>query len=507
MGGPSGGEKDMASPILLNADPENYSLQFQSQEIRLRFDEYLVLDESKILISPPLEEDLNVSMRGKEIRISFQETLLPNTTYTISLEEAIKDLNEGNPFRGAHYIFSTGAYLDSAFFMGKLVDPQNPKGPENFVIGLYPAEDSRDSLTASMPQYYTRTDKEGRFRMDYLAKGEYVLFAFEDLNGDLRPDVATDRLAILHRTLEIPSDTLISHFTIYAEQIAPMFRGARQVLNNELQFLFGGRSFPWKIENLSLADSSTTYLWNREDTIRYFYKTDLDSMHFIVHGPDSIDSSLVYLRKKPRKKVLSVRSSIKDGTILPDQILTLHFPAPIVQIRADSIKLVSGDRIIEYTLMDSIAQQGYLMVNFTHKYGDGFRLEITDSCFRDITGRWNDSLTLDLKVPLERELGRVRVKNLEGSGVHPELWNMELSTIYPLLPDGEGGFISSGLVPGIYVLRLIGDRNLNGSWDPGDMNAEVEAEKVYFYPEIIQVRENWDLEYEISKEFVEELTN
>ncbi len=46
--------------------------------------------------------------------------------------------------------------------------------------------------------------------------------------------------------------------------------------------------------------------------------------------------------------------------------------------------------------------------------------------------------------------------------------------------------------PGNYSLRIIEDNDKNGKWTSGDYNKKQQPEKVYYYPENIEVRAGWD---------------
>ena len=50
------------------------------------------------------------------------------------------------------------------------------------------------------------------------------------------------------------------------------------------------------------------------------------------------------------------------------------------------------------------------------------------------------------------------------------------------------------LTTNTYKLRLINDTNKNGVWDSGSLAGRRQAEEIIYYPEEIQLRENWDLE-------------
>lgn len=49
------------------------------------------------------------------------------------------------------------------------------------------------------------------------------------------------------------------------------------------------------------------------------------------------------------------------------------------------------------------------------------------------------------------------------------------------------------VTPGTYYLRLYEDLNDNGRWDTGNYDLDLQAEPMYYYPEKIECKANWDL--------------
>jgi len=47
--------------------------------------------------------------------------------------------------------------------------------------------------------------------------------------------------------------------------------------------------------------------------------------------------------------------------------------------------------------------------------------------------------------------------------------------------------------PGNYTFRLIEDINNNGIWDTGNYLRRIKPEPVYYFPNEIEIRANWDL--------------
>ena len=47
--------------------------------------------------------------------------------------------------------------------------------------------------------------------------------------------------------------------------------------------------------------------------------------------------------------------------------------------------------------------------------------------------------------------------------------------------------------PGQYTIRVLIDNNNNGKWDPGNIFKNLEPEGLYFFPDEITIRKNWEL--------------
>src|SRR5512133_37777 len=107
MGTPTGGPKDVYPPEYISGAPSNKSVNFSGDQVDIYFNEYIQLkDQNKeILISPPMNEKPLVRIRDKSIRVTFNEDLLPQTTYTINFGKSLADLNEGNILPDFYFVF------------------------------------------------------------------------------------------------------------------------------------------------------------------------------------------------------------------------------------------------------------------------------------------------------------------------------------------------------------------------------------------------------------------
>ena len=84
-GRPTGGVKDSIPPVIIKNSPENYSINFNENEIKIYFDEYIKLKDvqKELIISPPFDNPPTITplSTSKQIRIKFKDTLKENTTY------------------------------------------------------------------------------------------------------------------------------------------------------------------------------------------------------------------------------------------------------------------------------------------------------------------------------------------------------------------------------------------------------------------------------------------
>ena len=152
-GNPTGGPVDSIPPVLINANPKLNSTNFDSEEIRLTFDEFVKLDkvQNQLIISPPLDkssyEIRPLSGVTKKVFLKFIDSLAKETTYTINFGNSIKDNNEGNPLTFFSYTFSTGETLDSLYLKGNISDSYNLESDDYVSIQLYRIDSAfKDSI-------------------------------------------------------------------------------------------------------------------------------------------------------------------------------------------------------------------------------------------------------------------------------------------------------------------------------------------------------------------------
>src|ERR1700741_1877747 len=74
----TGGKRDLMPPKLVEAIPENRSVNFNADQVVLRFDEHVKLTDlpNQLIISPKLSFEPDIVADGKKVIISFKKQAL-----------------------------------------------------------------------------------------------------------------------------------------------------------------------------------------------------------------------------------------------------------------------------------------------------------------------------------------------------------------------------------------------------------------------------------------------
>ena len=182
---PDGGPRDTEGPKVISATVPLGATQVQPAELAWTFDEFVVLNNptANIRTSPPLANP-EFTLRGKTLKMSWADSLDRNRTYIVQFGNGVRDLHEGNPMSEPFWVFATGPRIDSGEIAGVVRHPWTGKPVANVAVVLHP-EGAQDSAVFNPPTYGSRSDKDGRFVLPYLADGAYRVFALDDPDGNL----------------------------------------------------------------------------------------------------------------------------------------------------------------------------------------------------------------------------------------------------------------------------------------------------------------------------------
>lgn len=180
---PEGGPYDMTPPRVVRCTPEMGSTNVSTHRVRITFDEYIQLErgEDKIIYSPPQRIPPKALVNQKQLIVTYQDSLIANTTYTINFNRAIKDYNEGNYIEQYVYAFSTGDYLDTMQVSGHVLDAYTLQPVSHILAGVYDMPIPTDSLDRPMTRM-TYTDDKGHFTLQNVRDGVYRAIALVDMD-------------------------------------------------------------------------------------------------------------------------------------------------------------------------------------------------------------------------------------------------------------------------------------------------------------------------------------
>ncbi len=300
---PAGGPKDVKTPSVAVCEPDNHSVKFNTNAIRIEFDEFINLKNplQEIFISPPLKQRLETKLRGKSLIVLIKDTLASNTTYSISFGNAISDITENNIFTGFTYVFSTGNFIDSLSLKGTLVDAFNLLPQKDIFVELYANNNDSlplDSLPLYTPPYYvTKSDENGNYLFNNLKNSVYLLFALSDQNGDLIFNQPAEKIAF--------SDTLVKPYYLAPSTIDTL---KKDTLTGNLQT---GISIP-NSDSLRIADSL-----RKSDSLSRMALLYPSYDLFLFEETDSVQRLINSRFLREGMAILAFRFPVEDIHIVP----------------------------------------------------------------------------------------------------------------------------------------------------------------------------------------------
>ena len=176
---PTGGEKDSAAPELLSVYPENFTTQFENNQIYFSFDENIDLNNwiTNFYTSPPLKGSFKTDIKKRNLILTIPDSINKHITYCISLDNCIKDVNEGNVVPDLKYLFSASNMIDTLVVTGEVLDAYSLAPENNIWVLLYDLSIPDSSAFKYPPTYITKTNITGKFCFPNLPNKKYHIYA------------------------------------------------------------------------------------------------------------------------------------------------------------------------------------------------------------------------------------------------------------------------------------------------------------------------------------------
>jgi hypothetical protein len=437
IGSPTGGPRDSIPPVLVSAYPALKSTHFKDNKIVLTFNEYVDLQEiqTNVLVSPFPKINPNITFKLKTVTVKLKDTLKENTTYAINFGNAIRDNNEGNPFKNFTYVFSTGNTIDSLKLNGKVVLAETGKADSTISVVLYRI--AHDTMVQTRkPDYLTKLDRDGNFTFTNLSEGHYKVYALKDGDGGKTYNSKIEVFAFYDTEIFVADSTKPVNLFAYAEEKDKKPAGtastaAKTAADKKLKY------------TTSLVSFQQDLLTNLDITFNRPIKTW-----------DSLKITLTDTTNKMIPKVLSSLDSTK-------KIITLKIP----WTEETAYRLLINKEAVKDTLNNQLTKSDTIRFKSKSKSDYGSLL--------------------------------LRFSNLD-TAQHIVIQFLRNEEVVKAVAVTASSWSDKLIEPGEYELRILYDSNRNGKWDPGSYSKKRQPEKAITLDKKLTIKANWDNERDIK---------
>ena len=507
-GTPTGGPKDSIPPVLVNASPKLNSTNFDSEEIRLTFDEWVKLDkvQDQLIISPPLEkssyEIKPLSGVTKKVFLKFLDSLAPETTYTINFGNSIQDNNENNPLTFFSYTFSTGETIDSLYIRGNTKDAFSQESDEFISLQLYRVDSLfKDSIIFNdKPTYISNTLDSTNYKFQNLKEGKYLLIALKDVDNNYFFDPFYDKIGFLDSLITLPRDSVID-LKLFKEETEIIWDKPHFINSEKIGFGYYGKLDLDKIKIESNIPDSVNYVFIKEketDTLNlWLSRNSFDSLNFSLIETDTIKLTTVKFDRKRDSLIDSLNLSPKTVNVIHlKESFKISSNIPLNKIEDSLITIRDIDSLIIPFTTSINDRLDEIDIDFEVSPSDDYSIFIKPRAIKDIRGTENDTLQYNVVSQTLEDYGNVFLDVITNNDSKYILHLIDSSS--NIIREFNNVNSNSTIIfdyirPGKYTFRLIEDINSNDIWDTGNYLKQVQPEPVYYFPSELDVRANWDL--------------
>jgi hypothetical protein len=508
---PDGGPQDVEPPVLVYVLPDTNQTNFTSNKIELQFNELVELQNENDIIIQPVVKNFKTNFKGKKITLTFSDSLLPNTTYTIDFQKSIIDVTERNIAENIFVSFSTGNTISKGYLSGKVTDIFTDAVKENLVVGLF---STKDSIGKKSAIYFTKTSNTGEYKLRNIKDNNYLLIAFDDKNNNLIPNLDKETYGFIENTIAINNDSLKRNIKLIFP--TPKFKindvkKYNSITSIELSNGIKNYTFDGKIKYSSLAIN------NKRELNIYHFNTEEENINISLTDSlnNKIDTTIKIVAKNSARKAKKQPNKIITN-YKSDSLLIIEFEKPIVNtekiskidtlqkrinvtvadtIKKDSIvyRTVRKIRIDTiYSELSTFFDKNILKIKTNNDSVGVLNIKPRNIMFYDSTAI--DSTQLDL-----RSFTSIYYSSLDGiikdttnntNYIMQFLMNNQIAYEYI---SRDKKFKIDSIKTGDYKLRIIVDTNKNGIFDFPDIHNNIPAENIYIYPDPIQIKKNWDI--------------
>jgi hypothetical protein len=538
---PEGGPKDTNPPVLISSYPKDGSTFFSGKKIKLVFDKDVKLHNvrSELVILPLLiknEENqdsaevkrketlelFDFKVKNKTITINLKKDLKKDHTYTFNFQNSIVDLTEGNVAKDLTLTFSTGEKIDLNCISGCVKNIMTSEPLVNSFVALYNVKDG-GNLLDDYPQYFTKTDNAGNFKLSNIADGEYFIYASDKLHLTSKVNMNFINCGVYADVVK--AEGTIENINIYVQNLNfSKFEILKEAYDDKYFDLhFSKPVNKYIIKSISdHKESKQTIpcnLINDKKTLR-FYNTRRDinvnePLNMAIEAWDEYGNSiskefgllLVKQKTSLKKEQLkhSVTSFFGENVKNPLKLqLTLNKPLLVFKLADANFTFANGDKlpILEEDItFNEDMTEIYItkdISNFLSKQTDKnepyslIKLNIPEKTFFTVDEDSLPKITSQYNFIKQEDLGTIRGRVATLSpGFIIQLLDNNLKVLSEIKNKTEYEF--SGLIPGEYIIRILCLNAPDAEWYCGDIKNKIMPNKVILYPYLIKLLPKWEI--------------
>lgn len=257
-------------------------------------------------------------------------------------------------------------------------------------------------------------------------------------------------------------------------------------------------SLLYKQDTLSL---SLNYLYT--DTLNQLVPRT-DTLNLVAKTvKKAVDEPKKKKKKKGEEEEPEPTKFLHVSTYIPSTMdvydyISLSFDEPIASFDSAAIHLKQKvDTIwedIPFTFEQDSLQLRKYNLYYEWEPTREYEFSVDSTAFHGIYGLFTDKIKQNIKVRSLEEYGAIYF-NVSGcdSIAFVELLDTQDKVVRKVpVVNGQADFYF--LNPGKYCARLINDTNGNGVWDSGEYETKRQPEMVYYYPQILEPKANWEVE-------------
>lgn len=543
-GMPPGGPRDRIPPWVVETDPPAGSTRVQLDvSPKLTFSERIQPRsiEGNLFIAPIVEFEAEANWRGNEITVRFEEPLLVDRTYIITVGTGIRDMRSNRMDSTYVYALSTGPSIEEGEVSGLTVHDGQPA--RNTYVWAYNLAGKPDpDPSGTTPDYLVQAGRDGTFTFTHLSAGRYRLFAFLDQGRDRLYDAGVDPIGVPTRDVVLSEEGMAEEgmadgpmwFRMAVNDTAAMHVMSARVAHRREVSVFlseapradmvrdtGAYAIDGVEEGESLevtsayqdpADPATIVLTTAPQVRDRVYRLTVTGLENTWSEPmDTTENTAEFtgssIENPPAPRILEVYPGNRARDVAQSVELRFSFSEPVtledgaVVLRDSTDQKIGGDlRWIDATVAamrpDFMLQPStdYEILVLADLVKNGFDLPL------QATGDRPDTLAYTFTT-IDPESygslsGRFEDEDPAGAGAVGislyELRDSEPTAEIEL--DGPGVFRFDNVLPGQYILQAYRDANGNGDFDYGNPLPFAPAERSMVHPDTLEVRLGWETE-------------